>query len=98
MTNKEWYYYDEIKKKYVLTDKAPLKAIHSYKHFEMEQKLVQMLSYGEVDDEIEAELFNLYDKRNVGDHIYVLFPVAALTTKDLYGLLLTVNKQKRKQS
>lgn len=47
---------------------------------------------------IEAELFNLYDKRNVGDHIYVLFPVAALTTKDLYGLLLTVNKQKRKQS
>ena len=47
---------------------------------------------------IEAELFNLYDKRNVGDHIYVLFPVSALTTKDLYGLLLTVNKQKRKQS
>lgn len=45
---------------------------------------------------LEADLFKLYDKRIVGDHIYVLFPVTSLTTKDLYSLLLTVNKQKRK--
>ena len=45
---------------------------------------------------IEADLFNLCEKRNVGEHIYVLLPVASLSTKDLYGLLLTVNKQKRK--
>ena len=45
---------------------------------------------------LESDLFKSYDKRIVGDHIYVLFPVASLTTKDLYSLLLTVNKQKRK--
>ena len=45
---------------------------------------------------LEADLFKSYDKRIVGDHIYVLFPVTSLTTKDLYSLLLTVNKQKKK--
>lgn len=45
---------------------------------------------------IEAELFTTYDKRNVGERIYVLYPIASLTTTDLYGLLLTVNRQKKK--
>lgn len=44
----------------------------------------------------EAKLFKSYDIRNVGDHIYVLFPVPSFTTKDVYGLMLTVDKQKRK--
>lgn len=33
MKNKEWYYYDEQEEIYKLTDKAPLKAIESYKEF-----------------------------------------------------------------
>ena len=45
---------------------------------------------------IEADLFKSFDKLNTGNHIYLLLPVASLTTKDLYGLLLIVNKQKRK--
>ncbi len=47
---------------------------------------------------IEADLFKSFDKLNTGNHMYLLLPVASLTTKDLYGLLLTVNKQKRKLS
>lgn len=45
---------------------------------------------------IEADLFKSFDKLNTGNHIYLLLPVPSLTTKDLYGLLLIVNKQKRK--
>ena len=45
---------------------------------------------------IEADLFKSFDKLNTGNHMYLLLPVASLTTKDLYGLLLTVKKQKRK--
>ena len=39
MTNKEWYYWDSKEWKYKLTDKAPQKAIDSYKKFykELEQ-------------------------------------------------------------
>lgn len=33
LTNPEWYYYDEVELKYKLTDKAPEKAINSYKEF-----------------------------------------------------------------
>lgn len=33
MSNKEWYKYDEKNKKYVLTDKATVKAKLSYKDF-----------------------------------------------------------------
>ena len=47
---------------------------------------------------IEADIFKSFDKLNTGNHIYLLMPISSLTTKDLYGLLLTVNKQKRKLS
>lgn len=33
LTNKEWYYYDVKSFKYKLTDKAPQKAIDSYKKY-----------------------------------------------------------------
>lgn len=33
MENEEWYEYDWKNKKYILTDKAPRKAIDSYKEF-----------------------------------------------------------------
>lgn len=33
LTNKEWYYYDVKSGMYKLTDKAPQKAIDSYKKF-----------------------------------------------------------------
>lgn len=45
---------------------------------------------------IEADLFKSFDKLHTGNYIYILFPVTSLTTKDLYALMLTVNKQKRK--
>ena len=31
--NKDWYYFDKKKWKYILTDKAPKKAVDSYKEF-----------------------------------------------------------------
>ena len=37
LTNKEWYYYDEVEEIYKLTDKAPYKAIDSYKEFYEEE-------------------------------------------------------------
>lgn len=33
MTNEEWFYFDIKKLKYLLTDKAPPKAVESYKEF-----------------------------------------------------------------
>lgn len=33
MENEEWYYFDYKKGKFVLTDKAPEKAVESYKDF-----------------------------------------------------------------
>ena len=33
MENDEWYYFDEDAFKYVLTDKAPEKAVESYKEY-----------------------------------------------------------------
>lgn len=33
MTNEEWYKFDEVQFKYVLTDKAPQEAIDSYNEF-----------------------------------------------------------------
>ena len=33
LTNKKWFKYDEKSKKYILTNKAPQKAIESYKDF-----------------------------------------------------------------
>jgi hypothetical protein len=33
MQNKEWYYFDELEFKYKLTEKAPQKAIESYKEY-----------------------------------------------------------------
>ena len=33
LTNKEWFKYDEKKKIYIITDKAPEKARKSYKEF-----------------------------------------------------------------
>lgn len=33
MTNENWYYYDYEKLKYMLTDRAPQKAVRSYKEF-----------------------------------------------------------------
>lgn len=33
MENEEWYYFDEKKWRYFLTDKAPQKAIDSYNEF-----------------------------------------------------------------
>ena len=33
MENDDWYFFDYKKKKYVLTDKAPKKAVESYEEF-----------------------------------------------------------------
>lgn len=33
MTNEEWYYHDPVEHKYKLTEKAPKKAVESYKKF-----------------------------------------------------------------
>ena len=33
MKNDEWYYFDEEKRRYMLTDKAPQKAVISYEEF-----------------------------------------------------------------
>lgn len=33
MKNEDWYYFDEKNCRYVLTDKAPEKAVKSYKEF-----------------------------------------------------------------
>lgn len=33
MTNDDWYYFDFEHKKYMLTDKAPQKAVDSYKQY-----------------------------------------------------------------
>lgn len=38
LENKEWYYYDEKKGCYKLTDKAPKKAIESYNKYYEELK------------------------------------------------------------
>lgn len=59
MENEEWYYYDEIKKKYILTEKAPLKAIHSYKRFDWEYKISELYSMGIIADDLEDTLYNL---------------------------------------
>lgn len=40
MTNKEWFYYDNNLSKYVLTNKAPKKAIDSYNKW-YEEFLIQ---------------------------------------------------------
>lgn len=45
---------------------------------------------------MEADLFSDCEKRIVSDHVYVMVPIPALSTKDLYSLLLTVVKQMRK--
>ena len=45
---------------------------------------------------MEAELFSDCETRIVSDHVYVMVPIPSLSTKDLYGLLLTVVKQRRK--
>ena len=45
---------------------------------------------------MEADLFSDCETRIVSDHVYVMVPIPALSTKDLYGLLLTVVKQMRK--
>lgn len=36
--NKDWYYFDEEKKEYFLTDKAPPEAIESYKEYLKEKE------------------------------------------------------------
>lgn len=33
LTNEDWYYFDEDEFRYKLTDKAPEKAVESYKQF-----------------------------------------------------------------
>lgn len=33
MENEEWYYFDFVERKYKLTEKAPQKAIESYKKY-----------------------------------------------------------------
>ena len=38
MTNKEWFYFDYQKRKFILTDKAPQKAKKSYNEFYREIK------------------------------------------------------------
>ena len=45
---------------------------------------------------MEADLFSDCETRIVSDHVYVMVPIPSLSTKDLYGLLLTVVKQMRK--
>ena len=45
---------------------------------------------------MEADLFSDCETRIVSDHVYVMVPIPALSTKDLYSLLLTVVKQMRK--
>lgn len=45
----------------------------------------------------EADLFKGYDKMVVSNKTYVMIPITALTTNDLYNLLLTVQKQQRKK-
>lgn len=49
-TNKEWYYYDEDKEKDILTDKAPKKAIESYKKF---YEMLEMNGIDITDEDIE---------------------------------------------
>lgn len=41
LEKKEWYYYDKEKMKFFLTDKAPKKAIESYKEFYSENELFE---------------------------------------------------------
>jgi hypothetical protein len=38
MTNKEWYYYDEVEEMFKLTDKAPPEAVKSYEEFYAEEE------------------------------------------------------------
>lgn len=33
MNNEDWFYFDGAERRYKLTDKAPLKAVESYKEF-----------------------------------------------------------------
>lgn len=43
--NEEWYYYDAKKNKFFLTDKAPQKAIISYKEFYSEEYHLDSFDY-----------------------------------------------------
>ena len=43
-TNKEWYYYDEISKRYQLTSKAPPKAIISHQKYYDEEELEESIT------------------------------------------------------
>lgn len=45
---------------------------------------------------IEADLFSGCETRIISDRVYVMVPIPSLSTKDLYSLMLTVVKQKRK--
>ena len=45
---------------------------------------------------MEDDLFSDCETRIVSDHVYDMVPIPALSTKDLYGLSLTVVKQMRK--
>lgn len=38
MTNEDWFEYDEEKGKFILTSKAPAKAVESYEQFYEEQQ------------------------------------------------------------
>ncbi len=85
------YYFQRDK---ITTDMLNVSTLKQYlpKRFDSKGRLCALAMVSP----IEADLFKSFDKLKTGNHIYVLFPVTSLTTKDLYGLLLTVNKQKRK--
>lgn len=71
MTNKEWYTYDEVEEKYVLTDKAPQEAIDSYNEFykgletQFDEDFEEESDLGIIEEETEEQkvnkLFNLGD-------------------------------------
>ena len=49
MEKEDWYRFDEKEFKYVLTDKAPKKAVDSYNEF---YKDLNMFDYDDVDDDM----------------------------------------------
>ena len=85
-----------LQRDHITTDMLNVSTLKQYlpKRFDSQGRLCALAMVSQ----IEAELFKSFEKRNIGNHIYILLPVASLTTKDLYGLLLTVNKQKRKNN
>ena len=57
MTNEDWYRYDKKQEKCVLTDKAPVEAIESYKQYLKDYELASNGYVGTGEEEEAASLF-----------------------------------------